>query len=136
MRPMPATDSAAAGRLGEAQLSRYAQACATLKGSLGCCLFELPSGRPVAHAGRRGSIETVAAQGTHLLAAAIASGVRLGDPGSSAECLITLDRQLLFVRQMPQQRTLGMLAVFDRALANPMLVRVQLQRLEPLLDAA
>jgi hypothetical protein len=137
MRPMPATGAAAAaGRLGEAQLARYAQACSMLKGSLGCCLFELQSGRPVAHAGRRGNIETLAAQGTHLLAAALDSGARLGDPGGSAECLITLDRQLLFVRQMPQQRTLGMLAVFDRALANPMLVRVQLQRLEPLLDAA
>jgi hypothetical protein len=124
MRPMPAT-SAAAGRLGNAR------AC-----SLGCCLFELQSGRPVAHAGRRGNIETLAAQGTNLLAAALDSGARLGDPGGSAECLITLDRQLLFVRQMPQQRSLGMLAVFDRSLANPMLVRVQLQRLEPLLDAA
>jgi hypothetical protein len=135
MRPMPAT-SAAAGRLGNAQLARYAQSCSMLKGSLGCCLFELQSGRTVAHAGRRGNIETLAAQGTNLLAAALDSGARLGDTGGSAECMITLDRQLLFVRQMPQQSSLGMLAVFDRALANPMLVRVQLQRLEPLLDAA
>jgi hypothetical protein len=135
MRPMPATGPAAAVRLGVPQLSRYAQACAALKGSLGCCLFEWPSGRPVAHAGCRGSVETIAAQGIHLLAAVIDSGARLGDPGGIAECLITLERQLLFVRQLPQQPALGMLAAFDRALANPMLVRVQLQRLEPLLDA-
>lgn len=135
MRPMPAT-SAASGQLGDAQLARYAQACSALKGSLECCLFELQSGRPVAHAGRPGPIETLAAQGRNLLAAVVDSAARLGDRGGSAECLITLDRQLLFVRQMPQQRSLGMLVVFDRTLANPMLVRVQLQRLEPLLDAA
>lgn len=133
MRPMPG-HGGAEDTLGATQLAHYAQACSMLKGSLGCCVFELAHGRPVAHAGRRGNIETLAAQGTSLLEAALDSGARLGDSGGTAECMITLDRQLLFVRQLPQQRALGMLAVFDRTLANPMVVRLQLQRLEPLLD--
>lgn len=134
MRPMPPIGASAT--LAAAQLSRYAQACSMLKGALGCCLFELDGARPVAHAGRHGSIEALAAQGSGLLAAARDSGERLGAGVDATECLVTLERQLMFVRRLPQQPTLGMLAVFDRAAANPMLMRVQLQRLEPLLDPA
>lgn len=132
MRPMPSLGPPAA--LTPAQLSRYAQAASMLKGALGCCVFELDGARAVAHAGRHGAIDALATQGSGLLAAARDSGEHLGADDAGAECLVTLERQLLFVRRLPQQPALGMLAVFDRAAANPTLLRVQLQRLEPLLD--
>jgi hypothetical protein len=137
MRPMPPTFAAAAtagGAGGAPQLEPYAKACSMLKGGIACCVFDIEQRRPVAHAGRRIDSSTLAAQGANLLRAALDAGPRLGDTAGTAECLITLEQQLLFVRQLPQQRRLGMLAVFDRAVANPMVLRMQLQRIEPLLE--
>lgn len=134
LRPMP-TPQCQRRDLDDEQISRYVQTCARIKGVIGCCVFDIASRQPLAHAGRLRHGSALAAQGSALIGTAAHAGSYFGGAAEHAETLVTLEHHLLLARVLHQQPTLALLAVFDRKESNPLTLRAQLQRLEPILDA-
>jgi hypothetical protein len=135
LRPMPSPHGQRR-ELDDEQISRYVQTCARIKGVIGCCVFNIARREPLAHGGRLRHGSALAAQGAALIGTAAQAGSYFGGAVEHAETLVTLEHHMLLARVLHQQPALALLAVFDRKESNPLTLRAQLQRLEPILDAA
>lgn len=115
-------------------LAIYVRKCGELKGMVSCCVFELASQRTISHSGQRPGPAALASQGATLMAsiAESAQALNLGD--AAPDAAITLGNHHLVLRAVPGRPGLALHAVFDRSLANLTLVRLQLQRLDLLLE--
>lgn len=135
MQPMPAVRAAAPVALPvDPALATYVRKCGELKGMISCCVFELASQRTVGHAGTRPGPAALASQGATLMAslAEAAHVLSLGD--AAPDAAITLARHHQLLRAVPGRPGLALHAVLDRSLTNLTLVRLQLQRLDLLLE--
>lgn len=121
--PPAAPDSAPA-------LAALLQRVGRLGGFVAGCIFHLASGRALAHLGDTHEAQAMGRRAAALLNAAneAARGLHL-DPGHP-EVWITLADHHLIVRPVAGHRGLGLHLLLDRQVANPMLARVQLQRLD------
>jgi hypothetical protein len=135
MQPMPAvralvTPTAAT----DPALATYVRKCGELKGMVSCAVFELATQRTIAHAGTRPGPAALASQGAALMAsmAEAAHALNLGDAAPDAAVTLGSHHQLL--RAVPARPGLALHAVLDRAVSNLTLVRLQLQRLDLLLE--
>jgi hypothetical protein len=99
-----------------------------------CAVFELATQRTIAHAGTRPGPAALASQGATLMAsmAEVAHALNLGDAAPDAAITLGSHHQLL--RAVPARPGLALHAVLDRAATNLTLVRLQLQRLDLLLE--
>ena len=118
--PAPAVDWAA-----------YVRECATLPGMLSCCVFDLASERPLAHAGNRPGPAALAAQGAAMYEALCHSARSLGLAPGQPEMALTLAEHHLILHPLAQHPGLALHAVLDVHLANLTLVRMKLHRLDP-----
>jgi hypothetical protein len=138
MRPMPElpqrTVAPAGSAASEALMLRYARRCMEIKGMISVCIFDLAAQRPLAHAGTRPGPASLASQGAALQAAVAESARLLGLPTTSVDTAITLDKHHLLLRSLPQRDGLLLHAVLDKADANLTLARLQLGRLDAVLD--
>jgi hypothetical protein len=137
LQPMPPVRVAAAPAAPiDPALATYIRKCGELKGMISCCVFELASQRTIGHSGQRPGPAALASQGATLMAsmAESASALNLGD--APPDAAITLSNHHLLLRAVPGRRGLAMHAVLDRGQANLTLVRLQLQRLDLLLEDA
>ena len=116
-------------------LAAYARRVAEIKGMVSCCLFEVATQKPVAHAGTRPGPASLASQGSALFAAMTAAGKMLGMGETAPDAAITLGAHHLLLRPLPNHPVLALHAVLDRSIANLTLVRLQLQRLDETLEA-
>ncbi|MES2960477.1 MAG: hypothetical protein V4792_19980 [Pseudomonadota bacterium] len=136
MQPMPAVRSAAPPRAApvDPALATYIRKCGDLKGMVSCCVFELGTQRTIGHAGARPGPAALASQGASLMAsmAEAAHALNLGEAAPDAAITLGSHHQLL--RAVPARPGLALHAVLDRSLANLTLVRLQLQRLDLLLE--
>ena len=135
MQPMPAVRTAtpAAAPIDPA-LATYVRKCGELKGMISCCVFELASQRTVGHAGTRPGPAALASQGATLMAS-LAEAAHVLNLGEAApDAAITLARHHQLLRAVPGRPGLALHAVLDRAVTNLTLVRLQLQRLDLLLE--
>ncbi len=135
MQPMPSVRGAApAAPMTDTVLAAYLRKCGELKGMISCCIFELATQRTVGHTGGRPGPAGLAAQGASLMAsmAEVAHALNLGD--TAPDVAITLGSHHLLLRGVPGRNGLAMHAVLDKAQANLTLVRLQLQRLDLLLE--
>ena len=136
MQPMPEVRTAAApaSAVGDPVLATYLRKCGELKGMVSCCVFELATQRTIGHTGGRPGPAGLAAHGASLMAsmAETAHALNLGD--AAPDAAITLGNHHVLLRTVPARRGLAMHAVLDKALANLTLVRLQLQRLDLLLE--
>jgi hypothetical protein len=135
MQPMPSVARAApASATVDPVLATYVRRCGELKGMISCCIFELASQRTLAHAGGRPGPAALASQGASLMAsmAEAAQALNLGDAAPDAAITFSMHHELL--RAVPKRPGLAMHAVLDRAQGNLTLVRLQLQRLDLLLE--
>jgi hypothetical protein len=128
-RPAPPPDPSSA-------LAAYVQRVAELKGVVSCCVFEVGTQKPLAHAGSRPGPATLASQGAALFAAMLDAGNRMGLPHGQPDAAITLASHHLLLRPLPEQPGLALHAVLDRAGANLTLARLQLARLDETLEPA
>ncbi len=135
MQPMPAPRAtpAVAPRVDPA-LVTYIRKCGELKGMVSCCVFELATQRTVGNTGTRPGPAALASQGATLMAsmAEAANAMNLGD--AAPDAAITLGGHHQLLRAVPGRPGLAMHAVLDRSVANLTLVRLQMQRLDVLLD--
>lgn len=135
MQPMPAVRAALpAAAAVDPALATYLRKCGELKGMLSCCVFELATQRTIGHSGGRPGPAALASQGASLLAAMAetAQALSLGDAAPDAAITLANHHQLL--RAVPGRPGLALHAVVDRRVANLALLRLQLQRLDLLLE--
>ena len=135
LQPMPPVRSAAGPAAPvDPALATYIRKCGELKGMISCCVFELATQRTVGHAGQRPGPAALASQGAALMSALAeaAQALNLGD--APPDAAVTFGSHHLLLRAMPARRGLAMQAVLDRGVANLTLVRLQLQRLDLLLE--
>jgi len=140
MRPMPevpttkarAQERAAASGL----LERYVHQLSELTGMVSCCIFELSTGREMAHAGASPGATELATHGTELLASIASSCRALGLGHAIPDAAITLGAHHLLLRPVPKHPGLALHAVLDKTHANLTLARLQVQRMDTLFDEA
>ncbi|MFT3665736.1 hypothetical protein [Piscinibacter sp.] len=135
MRPMPAVPSSAPGPAAAAGiLERYVHQLAELTGMVSCCVFELSSGKPLAHAGASPGAEELANHGTELLATIAGTCRAMGLGHAIPDAAITLGAHHLLLRAVPRHPGLGLHAVLDKTHANLTLARLQVQRMDAIFD--
>jgi hypothetical protein len=136
MQPMPAVRPgvAAAPPAADPALATYLRKCGELKGMVSCCIFELATQRTLGHTGGRPGPAGLAVHGASLMAsmAEAAHALHLGEGAPDAAITVGSHHQLL--RAVPGRKGLAMHAVLDKVQANLTLVRLQLQRLDLLLE--
>lgn len=136
MRPMPSTRGGATPARHDEHplLSRYCQQLIELTGMVSCCVFEIATGRALAHAGSRPGPDELGQHGASLLAAMAASSRSLGLGHAQADAALTLGAHHLLVRPLPHHPGLAMHAVLDKSSANLTLLRLQVGRLDSALE--
>jgi hypothetical protein len=136
MQPMPEVRAAVAPApaVADPVLATYMRKCGELKGMVSCVIFELATQRTISHTGTRPGPAGLAAHGASLMAsmAEAANALNLGD--AAPDAAITLGAHHVILRAVPGRRGLAMHAVLDKSQANLTLVRLQLQRLDLLLE--
>ncbi|HUP09090.1 MAG TPA: hypothetical protein VMU47_18155 [Caldimonas sp.] len=137
MRPMPII-AGATGKTGAVRnlLERYVRQVGDLTGVVACCVFEIDSGRPIAHAGSSPAANDLGQRGMELLSAMTAGGRQLGFGQAVPEAAITLASHHLLLRPVPNHPGLALHAVLDKASANLTLARLQVLRMDTLFDEA
>lgn len=136
MQPMPSVKAAEqpAAPVADPALSTYVRKCGELKGMVSCCVFELATQRTIGHAGGRPGPAALASHGASLMASMAEASQALNLGGAAPDAAITLGNHHLLLRAVPGRRGLAMHAVLDKVHANLTLVRLQLQRLDLLLE--
>jgi hypothetical protein len=136
MQPMPAVRPGAppAPAITDPALAAYLRKCGELKGMISCCIFELATQRTLGHTGGRPGPAGLATHGASLMAsmAEAAGALHLGD--GAPDAAITIGNHHVLLRAVPARRGLAMHAVLDKAQANLTLVRLQMQRLDLILE--
>ena len=115
-------------------LATYIRKCGELKGMISCVVFELATQRTIGHAGGRPGPAALASQGASLMATMAEAAQALNLGHAAPDAAITFDNHHQLLRAVPGRAGLAMHAVLDRAQVNLTLVRLQLQRLDLLLE--
>ena len=137
MRPMPviATPSFSA-TMPSTLIERYVKQLSELNGVISCCVFEVQSGKAVAHAGANPGAAELSTHGSALIAAMMAASRGLGFGHALPEAAISLGAHHLLLRGVPRNPGLAMHAVLDKTSANLTLARLQVLRLDSLFEEA
>jgi len=133
MRPMPPTRPSVSTQA-DSPLQRYVNQLIELTGMVSCCVFDIASGRDLVHAGARPSADTLAMHGSALLGALTAAARTMGLGHAVPEAAITLGAHHQLLRAVPNHPGLALHAVLDKAQANLTLVRLQVVRMDNLLE--
>ena len=115
---------------------RYVRQVGDLTGVVSCCVFEIDTGRAIAHAGATPAAGDLGLRGKELLAAMSAGGRQLGFGQAVPEAAITLASHHLLLRPVPRNAGLVLHAVLDKATANLTLARLQVLRMDSLFEEA
>lgn len=138
MRPMPAVPTSRQRQPAPAAsatvLERYVHQLGELTGMVSCCVFELSSGRPLAHAGASPGADDLANHGTELLASIAGTCRAMGLGHAIPDAAITLGAHHLLLRAVPKHPGLALHAVLDKTHANLTLARLQVQRMDAIFD--
>jgi hypothetical protein len=137
MRPMPPVQPDASRNAQPAgSLERYVQHLSELAGMVSCCIFDVGTGREVLHAGSSPNAADLASHGSALIAAMSTASRTLGFGHALPEAAITLGSHHLLLRGVPRHPGLALHAVLDKSHANLTLARLQVLRMDALLDEA
>ncbi len=135
MRPMPPVPGAKPTGTRNL-LERYVRQVGDLTGMVSCCVFEIETGRPLAHAGANPGANELGLRGMELIASMTAGGRGLGLGQAVPEAAITLASHHLLLRPVPKNPGLALHAVLDKSSANLTLARLQVLRMDTLFDEA
>ncbi|MEO8311554.1 MAG: hypothetical protein ABI520_10310 [Caldimonas sp.] len=137
MRPMPAIATPSySPTMPSTLIERYVKQLSELNGVISCCVFEVQSGNPIAHAGANPGSAQLAAHGSTLIAAMTAASRALGFGHALPEAAISLGAHHLLLRGVPRNPGLAMHAVLDKTSANLTLARLQVLRMDSLFEEA
>lgn len=133
LRPMPDV-STKPQALHDEVLDVYVHQVCELTGVVGCCVFDIGSGLPVASAGSGAPPAELARHGRTLLSGMGSSSRALGLGHTLPDAAITLGSHHLLLRSVDKHSGMALITVLDRTHANLTLARLQIERLDPLLD--
>jgi hypothetical protein len=141
LSPMPSTGArpvAAQNASSSALWADYVKRCATIKGVIECCVFDIDLQRSLAHSGTQRMADRLAAKGAMLHAVMNDSANVLGLGPANPDAAITLDKHYLLLRPMPGRARVALHMVIDRSHGNIGLARAQLHQIDQALlgDAA
>jgi hypothetical protein len=137
MRPMPAIATPSfSPTMPSTLIERYVKQLSELNGVISCCVFEVQSGNPIAHAGANPGSAELALHGSALIAAMASASRTLGFGHALPEAAISLGAHHLLLRGVPRNPGLAMHAVLDKTSANLTLARLQVLRLDALFEEA
>lgn len=135
MQPMPEVPTAASRAASTADpVARYVHKLLDINGMVSACVFEVSSQRSLAHAGSRPGPAMLAIRGSALVEAILDGSRALGLGASPPDAAITLGDHHLVLRPIPGRPGLMLHAVLDKTVSNLTLARLQIMRLDPLLD--
>lgn len=140
MQPMPAVPSqpapqrSATTEIAREPLARYVTKLLEITGMVSACVFETATQRPLAHAGARPGPAMLAAQGASLSAAILEASRALGFGATPPDAAITLGAHHLIVRAVHGRPGVMLHAVLDKTAANLTLARLQVLRLDSMLE--
>jgi hypothetical protein len=106
----------------------YALRCAAIKGVVSCCVFDVASQRPLAHAGGAPAPERMALHGGLLLGAIADAGRGLGLGAAPPDAAISIGGLHLLLRQVPGHPGVVLHMLLQASTNNLVLARVQLER--------
>ena len=109
----------------------YVDRCALIRGVLSCCVFDLHSLKPLAHAGGAPTGERLAEQGSILLAEMVDVARALGLGATRPEAAITAGQYHLLLRPVMGHPGIALHLVLNATQANLTLARMQLERVAP-----
>lgn len=121
-RPMP--------KPGGTPWQAYAERCASIKGAIACCVFDLHSMNPLASAGGPPKAERLAEQGTALLGAMGVAARALGVGAERHDLTLSTASHHLLLRPLPGHPGVALHLVLLASGTNPMLARMQLDRID------
>lgn len=133
MKPMPTLRSAEP-RAADSPLARYVNQLIELTGMVSVAIFDTATGQGLMHAGARPSAEDLGQHGAVLLSAMTQSSRALGMGHALPEAAITLGTHHLLLRAVPHHPGLALHAVLDKTHANLTLARLQIMRMDSVLD--
>jgi hypothetical protein len=137
MRPMPAIATPAySPTLPSTLIERYVKQLSELNGVISCCVFDLQSGKPIAHAGANPGGAELATHGSALIASMAGTSRGLGFGHAVPEAAISLGAHHLLLRGVPRNPGLAMHAVLDKTSANLTLARLQVLRMDAMFEDA
>ena len=134
LRPMPPVAPPASASTGNDPLVRYVNRLLELSGMVSCCIFDMAQGHAVAHAGSVPDAEDLSLHGKDLIDAMLSTSRMLGLGHAAPEAAVTLNAHHLVLRPVPRHPGLALHAVLDKTQANLTLARLQIERLDPMLD--
>lgn len=123
-RPMPLA--------GATRWQEYADRCAAIKGAVSCCVFEIHSASPLAHAGGAPAAERLAQQGATLLVRMneATRALGLGHGPTQAEATVSAAGHHLLLRPVPGHPGVAVHLVLSATTGNVTLARLQLERID------
>ena len=135
MRPMPVVPSTSTrAAVPKNLLERYVHQLSELQGMVSCCIFDVASGLEITHAGASPGAADLAMHGKALLAGMGASSRSMGLGHTLPEAAITLGSHHLLLRPVPGHPGLALHAALDKTHSNLTLARLQIQRMDALLE--
>lgn len=115
-------------------LRRYLDRVGQITGVVSCCVFEVATGRDLLHTGSRPEPQALARHGAALVSAMLDASRGLGMGSTPPDAAITLGAHHLIVRGIPRHAGLALHAVLDKHHANLVLARLQLLRIDAVLE--
>jgi len=134
MKPMPTVRTSAEPRPADTPLARYVNQLIELTGMVSVAIFDTATGRSQLHAGARPTADELGQHGAALLAAMSQASRTLGLGHTLPEAAITLGTHHLLLRAVHNHPGLALHAVLDKTHANLTLARLQILRMDALLD--
>jgi hypothetical protein len=135
MQPMPMPRAVREAPAVDPALATYLRRCGEFKGVVSCCIFELATQRTLGHVGGRPGPAALASHGASLMASMAEAAQALNLGGDAApDAAITYASHHEVLRAVPGRPGLALHAVLDKGQSNLTLVRLQLQRLDLLLE--
>jgi hypothetical protein len=106
----------------------YAQRCAAIKGVVSCCVFDVATQRPLAHAGNLPPADRLAVHGGALLDALSSAARALGLGNGAPEAAVSIGQQHLLLHPVPGHPGTVLHLVLQATPSNLTLARMQLER--------
>ncbi|MET0335730.1 MAG: hypothetical protein ABW190_15785 [Rhizobacter sp.] len=135
MTPMPSVGGARETQAGDGPMVRYVNQLVDLPGMVSVGIFDVQTGNGLLHAGARPGGAELGQHGASLMAAMVHTARTLGMGHALPQAAITLGTHHLVLRAIPHHPGLALHAVLDKTHANLTLARLQIARMDSVLDA-
>jgi hypothetical protein len=116
---------------GRVRWDDYARRCASVRGAMACCVFDLHARKPLAHVGHRPHASRLTEQGCQLIIGMSESGRALGLGAVVQDAVINYGQQQLLLLPVNGHPGIVLLMVIDARQSSGAMARAQVDKLLP-----